>query len=99
MQAVMIRRFPFFSLIDLVLVVAFMALAGYLRFAGLDNAGFNFDEAYALELAADILEKDPFTATGLPSSVGITNSSAFPYLLTIPLLFNSTPTLSPRAHY
>ena len=91
MQAVMIRRFPFFSLIDLVLVVAFMALAGYLRFAGLDNAGFNFDEAYALELAADILEKDPFTATGLPSSVGITNSSAFPYLLTIPLLFNSTP--------
>lgn len=82
---------PIFSLIDLASVVFFMTLAGYLRFAGLENAGFNFDEGYALELAANILEIDPFTATGLPSSVGIFNSSAFLYLLTIPLLFNSDP--------
>lgn len=50
-----------------------------------------FHEARALELAADILEKDPFTTRGLPSSVGIVNSAAFPYLLTIPLLFSSSP--------
>ena len=87
----MTQKTRFSSLLDLVLVVSFMALAGYLRFTGLDNAAFNFDESYALELATDILENDPFTAKGLPSSVGIFNSSAFPYLLTIPLLFNSDP--------
>jgi len=87
----MTRKIPHSTLLDLALVVSFMALAGYLRISGLENAGFSFDEGYALELAADILEIDPFTAKGLPSSVGIFNSSAFPYLLTIPLLFNSDP--------
>ena len=87
----MTQKIRFSSLLDLALVMSFMALAGYLRFTGLDNAGFNFDEGYALELATDILENDPFTARGLPSSVGILNSSAFLYLLTIPLLFNSDP--------
>ena len=87
----MTRKIPHSTLLDLALVVSFMALAGYLRITGLENASFNFDESYALELAADILEIDPFTAKGLPSSVGILNSSAFPYLLTISLLFNSDP--------
>ncbi len=87
----MTQKIPLSSLLNLGLVLFFMALAGYLRITGLENANFNFDESYALELAADILEIDPFTARGLPSSVGIFNSSAFPYLLTIPLLFNSDP--------
>ena len=87
----MAQRFRFFLSVDFVLAATLMALAGYLRFARLELAAFNFDEARALELAADILEKDPFTAEGLPSSVGIVNSAAFPYLLTIPLLFSSSP--------
>ena len=87
----MTHKISLSSLLDLGLVLFFMTLAGYLRITGLENANFNFDESYALELAADILNIDPFTARGLPSSVGIFNSSAFPYLLTIPLLFNSDP--------
>ena len=87
----MAQRLRFFLSVDFVLAIALMALAGYMRFARLELASFNFDEARALELAADILEKDPFTARGLPSSVGIVNSAAFPYLLTIPLLFSSSP--------
>lgn len=87
----MTQKFRLPSILDLGLVLFFMMLAGYLRLNGLENASFNFDEAYALELSANILEIDPFTARGLPSSVGILNSSAFPYLLTIPLLFNLDP--------
>ncbi len=87
----MAQRLRFLLSFDFVLATALMALAGYMRFARLDVASFNFDEARALELAADILEKDPFTARGLPSSVGIVNSAAFPYLLTIPQLFSSSP--------
>ena len=87
----MAQRLRIFWSVDFVLATTLMALAGYLRFARLELASFNFDEARALELAADILEKDPFTARGLPSSVGIVNSAAFPYLLTIPLLFSSSP--------
>ena len=87
----LMQRFRSLPLLDLALAGAFMALAGYLRFVDLETAPFNFDEAYAMELAADILESDPFTASGLPSSIGLVNSSAFPYLLTIPLLFKSDP--------
>lgn len=87
----MAQRIRFFWSVDFVLAAFLMALAGYMRFARLEFAAFNYDEARALELAADILEKDPFTARGLPSSVGIVNSAAFPYLLTIPLLFSSSP--------
>ena len=87
----MAQRLRFFLSVDFVLATLSMALAGYMRFARLELAAFNFDEARALELAADILEKDPFTTRGLPSSVGIVNSAAFPYLLTTPLLFISSP--------
>ena len=87
----MAQRLSSFLSVDFVLATLLMALAGYMRFARLELAAFNFDEARALELAADILEKDPFTTRGLPSSVGIVNSAAFPYLLTIPLLFSSSP--------
>ena len=74
----MTHKISLSSLLDLGLVLFFMTLAGYLRITGLENANFNFDESYALELAADILNIDPFTARGLPPQLAFLTRLHFP---------------------
>ncbi|MFC1889876.1 glycosyltransferase family 39 protein, partial [Thermodesulfobacteriota bacterium] len=62
----------------------------WLRASGLDNMEFKADEAVAMEMARGIAE-GRFTSTGLLSSVGLPNPPLFIYLLSIPMLINSSP--------
>jgi 4-amino-4-deoxy-L-arabinose transferase-like glycosyltransferase len=75
---------------ELLVLLAILALAAWLRLRHLDLVEFKLDEARAIDLARAVLDGDPATV-GQVSSIGALNPPLFVYLTAIPLVFRDDP--------
>jgi Dolichyl-phosphate-mannose-protein mannosyltransferase len=75
---------------ELVVLLAVVLLAGWLRLRHLDLVEFKFDESSAVDLARRLLD-GTLPTVGLTSSVGALNPPLFIYLTAIPLAVRDDP--------